>query len=167
MNKQQISLFASKRSDDWATPRAFYNALDYEFHFDFDPCPLYSTFDGLACDWGRRNFVNPPYSKVEAFVRKAWEQIYLGNADVCVFLTFANTDTRWFHEYIYHHAEIRFVKGRLTFGTNEQNRGNGAMRPSMVCVLRNNASLNIGIQTSIYNAGYCVPEKGTNEMACS
>ena len=25
--------------DDWKTPRDFYNKLNTEFNFDFDPCP--------------------------------------------------------------------------------------------------------------------------------
>jgi site-specific DNA-methyltransferase (adenine-specific) len=44
----------------------------------------------------------------------------------------ARTDTRAFHEYIYHKAEIRFVKGRLKFG----NAQNSAPFPSMVVVFR-------------------------------
>lgn len=42
-------------SDDWATPKDFYDKLDAEFGFDFDPCPLScdtEKFDGLVADWG-------------------------------------------------------------------------------------------------------------------
>ena len=39
-------------SDDWATPKEFYDELDREFYFDFDPCPLHSEVDGLLIDWG-------------------------------------------------------------------------------------------------------------------
>lgn len=31
-------LFTSERQN-WKTPKAFYQALDAEFGFDFDPCP--------------------------------------------------------------------------------------------------------------------------------
>lgn len=44
----------------------------------------------------------------------------------------ARTDTRWFHEFIYGKAEIRFVRGRLKFG----NATNSAPFPSMVVVWR-------------------------------
>lgn len=44
----------------------------------------------------------------------------------------ARTDTRWFHEYIYNKAEIRFLKGRLKFGGSE----NSAPFPSMVVVFK-------------------------------
>ena len=39
-------------SDDWATPKEFYDTLNLEFSFDFDPCPLRSEVDGLLIDWG-------------------------------------------------------------------------------------------------------------------
>lgn len=43
----------------------------------------------------------------------------------------ARTDTKYFHEYIYHNTkEIRFIKGRLKFG----NAKNSAPFPSMVVV---------------------------------
>ncbi len=42
-------------SDNWATPNYFYDELNKEFNFDFDPCP-YNTgvldFDGLSVNWG-------------------------------------------------------------------------------------------------------------------
>lgn len=48
-----------------------------------------------------------------------------------VMLIPARTDTRYFHEFIYHKArEIRFIKGRLKFG----NQKNNAPFPSMVVV---------------------------------
>ena len=34
--------------DDWKTPDWLYNELNEEYHFDFDPCPYQSDFDGLA-----------------------------------------------------------------------------------------------------------------------
>jgi len=43
------------QSVDWATPEWLYKELDKEFHFDFDPCPLYgaqSESDGLSVEWG-------------------------------------------------------------------------------------------------------------------
>ena len=49
-----------------------------------------------------------------------------------VLLLFANTDTKWFHEWIYHKAEIRFIKGRLKFGGGRVN----SPKPSMVVIFR-------------------------------
>ena len=64
--------------DDWKTPDEFYKMLDEKYHFDFDPCPYQSDFDGLSIEWGQRNFINPPYSRKlkEAFVRKAVKESF-------------------------------------------------------------------------------------------
>lgn len=50
----------------WLTPPDLYAALDAEFHFDFDPCPypLPEGFDGLTCEWGQSNYVNPPFGSI-------------------------------------------------------------------------------------------------------
>tara|TARA_R100001129_G_scaffold158378_1_gene122091 strand:+ start:244 stop:657 length:414 start_codon:yes stop_codon:yes gene_type:complete len=134
MNQQQIKLFSSKKTDNWQTPKWLYEELNNEFDFDFDPCPLNSTFDGLACKWGKRNFINPPYSNVKGFLQKAHEELENGNAEICVFLTFANTDTRWFHEYCYGKGQLRFIKGRLKFLDESGKLKNSAMRPSMIII---------------------------------
>ena len=44
----------------------------------------------------------------------------------------SRTDTRYFHEYIQHRAEIRFIKGRLKFSDSK----NGAPFPSMLVIYR-------------------------------
>ncbi len=136
MNKKTIQLFQSKKTDDWQTPKELFNLLNKEFNFDFDPCPFQSTFDGLKCNWGRRNFVNPPYSKVKEFLQKADLELKNGNAELCVFLVFSNTDTKWFHDYCYNKAELRFLKGRLKFLNSKGNIQNRAMRPSMLVIFQ-------------------------------
>ena len=108
-------------SDNWETPREFYDKLNSEFQFDFDPCPLFTgkitpDKDGLLIDWGKRNFINPPYSRAlkEAFVKKAIAESK--KEKLCVMLLPVSTSTKLFHEYILPNAkDIRFVKGRIKF----------------------------------------------------
>lgn len=103
-------------SNDWATPPKFYNKLNKEFNFDFDPCPLYHTEDGLLNVWGDCNFINPPYSSKlkQAFVHKSVEVSRSGR--VCVLLLPVVTSSVLFHEVIIPAAkDIRFIKGRLPF----------------------------------------------------
>jgi phage N-6-adenine-methyltransferase len=132
MDKNQIDLFSSKKTDDWATPEWLYRALDEEFRFDLDPCPLNSTVNGLDIDWVGNVFVNPPYSKVKQFFIKAEKELKK-QANVVVFLVFANTDTAWFHDYVLNKYELRFLRGRVKFVGFSKN---GAMRPSMICIRR-------------------------------
>lgn len=44
----------------------------------------------------------------------------------------ARTDTIWFHEYIYKKAEVRFLKGRLKFGSSK----NSAPFLSMIVIFK-------------------------------
>jgi hypothetical protein len=80
----------------WLTPPLLYEALDSEFHFDFDPCPypLPDGFDGLTCEWGQSNYVNPPFGSImhqgrkkgpTAWVNKALEEWRKGKRVVLVY----------------------------------------------------------------------------------
>ena len=57
------SMFKSQ-TVEWPTPLAVYEALNKEFSFNFDPCPLGGEDDGLAplfVSWAnKRVFCNPP-----------------------------------------------------------------------------------------------------------
>lgn len=50
----------------WLTPPKLMSELNEEFRFDFDPCPYPKpeTFDGLTCEWGLSNYVNPPFGAI-------------------------------------------------------------------------------------------------------
>lgn len=135
MNKEVM--FSSK-TDLWATPQDFYDELDKEFHFETDVCALpenakcahYYTpeEDGLAQDWKGVCWCNPPYGReVGKWVEKAAK-----SSATVVMLLPARTDTRWFHDWIYGKAEIRFIKGRLKFGEQK----NAAPFPSMVVIFK-------------------------------
>ena len=131
-------------SDNWKTPPELFESLDNEFSFDFDPCPLnhnVEEWDGLQIEWGKRNFVNPPYSRKlkELFVKKAIEESKKGN--LCVLLLPVSTSTKLFHDYILpNKKEIRFLRGRVkfiginTFGNLVQNKT--GMHDSMIVILK-------------------------------
>jgi hypothetical protein len=80
----------------WLTPPDLYSRLDAEFNFDFDPCPypLPPGFDGLTCEWGARNYVNPPFGSIihqgkkkgpTAWIRKALVEYAKGRLVVLVY----------------------------------------------------------------------------------
>ncbi len=108
-----------KHKDDWATPKYFYNELNKEFNFNFDPCPLnhdIKKWDGLKIEWKKRNFINPPYSQKikEAFVKKAIKESKKGK--LCVMLLPVSTSTVLFHDFILpNKKEIRFIRRRIKF----------------------------------------------------
>ena len=129
--------------DDWKTPDNIYNELNNEFNFDFDPCPYMhdiTKWNGLNIEWGKSNFVNPPYSRKlkEAFVKKAIEESKKDK--LCVMLLPVSTSTVLFHDYILpNKKEIRFVRKRIkfsgynTFGEYVKNKA--GMHDSMIVIL--------------------------------
>jgi len=130
MTRINGGLFTSLRGD-WKTPRTLYQALEAEFNFDFDPCPVKANFNGLETDWGSVNFVNPPYGRhITKWIQKGYEQYLKGKT--VVFLIPSRTDTRWWHDYILNADEIRFIRGRLKFDDQK----NPAPFPSAIVVFR-------------------------------
>src|SRR3990172_6957062 len=124
------ALFTSL-SINWATPKDFYDGLNKEFNFDFDPCPLKPSWNGLEIEWGKRTFCNPPYGiEIGKWIKKGFEETQKGKT--VLFLIPSRTDTRYWHDYIMKADEIRFIKGRLYF-----NNGNGrAPFPSCVAIFK-------------------------------
>ena len=77
-------------------------------------------------------FCNPPYGKeISDWVQKCYEEGHKENTLV-VMLIPARTDTKYFHDYILHRAEVRFIRGRLKFG----GASTGAQFPSMLVIFR-------------------------------
>lgn len=139
MNKEVM--FSSK-SEMWETPQDFFDKLNEEFHFTIDVCAtpenakcdnFYTPeVDGLSQPWDGVVWCNPPYG------RNIWRWVLAASVasgvrgSTVVMLLPARTDTKWFHDYIYGKAEVRFVKGRLKFGESK----NSAPFPSMVVIFR-------------------------------
>lgn len=135
-------MFSSKK-DDWETPQWLFDDLDSEFHFTLDPCADESNHkcdkyftkseDGLSKCWkGETVFCNPPYGrKIGEWVKKCYLHGMNGDG-IAVMLIPSRTDTKWFHEYIYHKSEIRFIKGRLKFGDSKTS----APFPSMIVIFK-------------------------------
>lgn len=126
MNK----ILFSSASIHWATPKELYRALNQEFNFNDDPCPMYGN-GGLTREWGERTYCNPPYGrKIGEWLAKGYEQALKGK--LVVFLIPSRTDTKWWHDYVMKAQEIRFLKGRLKFG----NACNSAPFPSCIAIFQ-------------------------------
>ena len=120
-------------NDTWRTPEKIYKILDQEFHFDFDPCPYpRSDFDGLEIEWKSCNFVNPPYSETELWVKKALEEHSKGKS--VVMLLRLDASTKWFRDLILPNAEVRLFDDRLHF-VNEDGKASRSDHASILAVM--------------------------------
>lgn len=147
-------------NDNWETPDDLYSKLNGTYSFVLDAaasvgnakCPNYFgdggvASDALVADWqpwlNKGNiWLNPPYSRPlqSQFVTKALSEIrkfdLLADDDklypsphiVC--LLPARTDTKLFHDVIWPHAQVQFLRGRLKF----KGATNSAPFPSMIVV---------------------------------
>ena len=129
----------SSSTDQWATPRAFFDQWDARFRFELDVCADHTNAkcrryfsaadDGLAQEWAPfRCWMNPPYGReIGRWMQKALEESRRGALVVC--LVPARTDTAWWHEYAMQ-GRVIFVRGRLRFGEAK----NSAPFPSAVVI---------------------------------
>lgn len=135
----------SHKDVSWCTPKDLFDKLNDEFSFVLDAaatertakCSLYYTpeTDGLLQSWdvGGSVFCNPPYGRdICKWVKKAFDEARCGFP--IVLLLPARTDTRYFHDYIYGKAEVRFLRGRIRFTDEEGNTIGPAPFPSMLVI---------------------------------
>ena len=136
--KRTPSLFGddeTELTDDRMTPPELFRELDAQFHFTLDvaataanaQCQRFFTKDddGLSQPWNNeRVWCNPPYSNIETWVRKAWQE--QGFCPLIVMLLPSNrTEQPWWQEqvepwrdgrYSYNTLlRVQFLPGRLRF----------------------------------------------------
>ncbi|MCP4988535.1 MAG: phage N-6-adenine-methyltransferase [Colwellia sp.] len=140
-------MFSSKE-EKWQTPQSLFDKLNEEFNFTLDPCCQHDSAkcekyytpveDGLSQSWESETvFVNPPYGReLRKWVEKCYNEGQQENTKV-VMLIPSRTDTTYFHDFIYHKSEIRFIRGRIKFiNPTTKLEGNSAPFGSMVVVFK-------------------------------
>ncbi len=135
----------SHKSDEWQTPKPFFDLLDDEFHFDLDPCAYTDPsgltnikeiftefyynkrFDGLKHNWyykGKKDMgVNTNCKNVFINPPFSIEDEFILKAYKeslkgcnCVLLIYSKTDKAIWHDIIFPFAiQIRFIRGRINF----------------------------------------------------
>jgi len=115
----------------WWTPDDLFAEIAGRFGpFDVDAaadatntkCRVFITeeMDALAQPWVGRVWCNPPYDRhpgIERWVKKAYrETAAYGTCELACLLLPADTSTAWFHDVVLPHAEIHWIRGRVTFG---------------------------------------------------
>jgi hypothetical protein len=108
-------------TDVWLTPPRIIESLG---QFDLDPCsPLDRPWDtakkhytieddGLVQSWEGRVWMNPPYGPP----MPKWLEKLANHPGGGIALTFARTETKAFHEFVWDKADaLLFLRGRLKF----------------------------------------------------
>jgi phage N-6-adenine-methyltransferase len=127
-------------SDNRGTPQYIFDWISEQFGpFDLDVAanelnakvPHYFTKaqNGLAQKWHGNVWMNPPYSDVEPWAKKAYEYARSGKGVVVALLP-VWTETKWFDEYA-SHGRIILLRGRIRFVHGEKG---SAPFPNMVVI---------------------------------
>ena len=137
-------------STEWSTPEEFFKRLDDEFVFTVDLCAteenaLCDAFvakeeDCLSVEWAwvaelptrYTGWMNPPWGRgIGKFVQRAYEQSKKYGLRVVCLLP-ANTDTKWWRDWVWKASEVRFVTGRRHFVCED---GRTGPCPTGACVV--------------------------------
>lgn len=133
----------------WLMPPDKMEPLQAEFNFDFDPCPFPRPegFDGLEVDWGKSNWVNPPFTGMAkepgkrkigpmAWARKALTERGKGNLSVLIFPIYQCRVISFLED---HGAEIRYA-GKIRWLAVEDNTPNPTnssnIQPCLLLIIR-------------------------------
>lgn len=135
--------------DSRFTPPDFMAGIYEAFgEIDLDPCAnllspvvarrrilLSEGGDGLVDDWsGRVAFVNPPFSALLKWLRRAHDQWRAGRVETVVCLVPVRTCSAWFHETLSADADIYLLQGRVRF-LDSQGKGQHTPFSLMVVTL--------------------------------
>ena len=165
----------------WQTPKYVFHWLNLRFKFDIDGCAngdnalvrLYFGDGGLADDFLNFNldalkgglsrasiFVNPPYSNVTPFIKRA--KVLCNDGHLVVMLLNNDKSTQWYQNHIHDVANevIDIVGGRIAFihpVTKQEIKGNSkgqmivVFDPSMQDFVQRSVSLDFIKKVGGYN----------------
>lgn len=127
----------------WLTPLDIMDDLQREFEFDFDPCPYPKPddFDGLRIEWGKSNYVNPPFGSYTcpvdnkkkgptAWARKCIEEFKKGKKVVMVYPI-----DKWVLMMLENGAQVRNLKDLRWRATEDGSTGPGTGRHVAMFIL--------------------------------
>lgn len=126
----------------WLTPPEVMKPLQQEFEFDFDPCPYPKPedFNGLEVEWGKSNYVNPPFGSVlvngkkkgvTAWARKAIEEHKKGKKVVMVYPI-----DKWVLMMLKAGAKVRNLGDIKWLATEDKSQGKGTGRHIACFILK-------------------------------
>ena len=119
----------SSKTNEWETPQELFNRYNEIYHFTLDVCATEENTkckkfftkkeNGLLQNWSKDIcWMNPPYGReISKWIEKAYTESLKGAIVVC--LIPSRTDTIYWHNWIFPHAKIEFLKGRLKFSNSK------------------------------------------------
>lgn len=121
-------IYSGNKLDDWETPQSLFDSLNKLFRFSYDLAAseknkktnkfFSKKENSLLQNWNSIDgvsWLNPPFSQAKQFFKKASES---KNPIVAIYKS-ANVESQVWQDYIFPHATILFLKGRVNFEGKE------------------------------------------------
>jgi transcriptional regulator with XRE-family HTH domain len=135
--KAEASYWRGGQRDVRHTPPQVLDAIMSVFgDIDCDPCHDPASYvkaakqtiakeqDGLTTKWqGRLAFMNPPYSDLPVWLKRANEAWRNGEVKIVIGLVPLRAETRAFQDHVFGHANVLFPRGRFRFYSNGKQLG--------------------------------------------
>jgi site-specific DNA-methyltransferase (adenine-specific) len=144
-----------KDSDEWRTPRYFFDLLDQSFDFTLDGaantenhlCERWTGPGGNYYDalhqgtWANDVvFCNPPYSKISDFMAHAQRESRIFNARVAMLV--ANRSSEKWYDWVWHADEVWILRGRIPFEHPGKEKASAPF-PSLVVIFNGSRPVNL------------------------
>jgi len=148
MTQEGLKLIDDRKpddNDDWETPNSLFSFLCKKYNIEpkLDVCASdlnhkvdkYFTkeTDALKQEWPFHSWCNPPHSKTEAFVRKAYREHLLNHIDIIMIIPTRCMSARFWFDCIEGKAEYHPIQNRIHFKRN--GRDIGPAMQAYVCVI--------------------------------
>lgn len=145
MAKSQVQF---TKDNEYYTPKSF---VDRFGQFDYDPAttkekaqefgvPYYDTIetDGLKQDWTKykRIWINPPFTKKQEFIAKAWETFKEANNEIYILFPIEFLTTLRFHNSVMG-GKLFIPNGRINFESGLGKKGKSPAFGSVVLKIQN------------------------------
>src|SRR5271170_1605593 len=132
----------------WLTPPELLARVKAEFGDElYDPCPhpMPDGYDGLAADWGKVSYVNPPFGSVlspngQKIGMTAWSRKAIREHAARKTIIMVYPMDGWVHMLLEAGAEFRSIGKVNWLATEDGTSAKGNSRPIMMIVLRGRAS---------------------------
>ncbi len=148
LREPELTKFAGGRRDERLTTPEIWQKIEQAIGgpVDVDPFghPLspvrarqrfFPANDGLKQPWHGTAYLNPPYSRTEAAVRKAIEEWRAGRLTTAMMLLPVNTERQWFHDHLLGVADVLLLRATIRFLDENAAREVRVPGSHMICVL--------------------------------
>ena len=104
------------------------------------PYPLPEGFDGLTCEWGKSNYVNPPFGSIIHEGKKkgptAWARKAMAEADKGKDVVLLYPIDKWILMLLEYGVEVRNLKDIKWLATEDNSPGKGTGRHIACFILK-------------------------------